>query len=43
MCFVFIVVSVIFVAKIVWFCGFPTSITSSMKVDDFNVVHSTKV
>jgi hypothetical protein len=39
MCFVFIVVSVVFVVKTMWFCGFPTSTAGSMKVVCFNVVH----
>jgi hypothetical protein len=43
MCFVFVVVSVVFVARTVWFCGFLASTAGSMKADCFNVVHDTKV
>jgi len=43
MCFVFIVVSVVFVVRIAWFCGFPASIACSMKTYYFNVVHGTEV
>jgi hypothetical protein len=43
MCFVFVVVSVVFVVKTMWFCGFLTSIAGSMKTYCFDVVHSTEV
>jgi hypothetical protein len=43
MCFVFVVMNVVFVARTTWFCGFPTSTIGSMKAYCFNVVHNTKV
>jgi hypothetical protein len=43
MCFVFVVVSVVFVARTVWFCGFPASTVGSIKADYFNVVHGIEV
>ncbi len=43
MCFIFVVVSVVFAARTVWFCGFPASIAGSMKADCFNMVHDTEV
>ncbi len=30
-CFVFVVVNVVFIIRTAWFCGFPTSTTSSIK------------
>jgi len=43
MCFVFVVVSVVFATRTMWFCGFLVSTASSMKANYFNVVHDTKV
>jgi hypothetical protein len=43
MCSIFVVVSVVFIARNTCFYGFPTSTVGSMKANFFNLVHGTEI
>jgi len=43
MCFVFVIMNIVFATRIAGFCGFPSSTIGSMKAIGLNAVHGIEV